>query len=242
MQAPAPTPAANPTPTPASAPPAAAAPAGPVSYGLSSLLATVTDPKGGQAEAIRALRTHVMAQHIEAGRRALAVCATSRESGSTYITTNLAVAMSQIGLKTLLIDGNLRQPGVQDLIRPPASPQGLAQCLIAEEDDYSGYIEAEVLPNLSIMYAGGTPASPQELLAGDRFEAVMNTCLRDFDLTIMDTPAANSCSDGRRISSVLGYCMIVTRKDWTRVEDMKTLIDQLQSDGAKVIGTVLDDF
>jgi capsular exopolysaccharide synthesis family protein len=238
MQAPAPAPAANPA--PAATP--AAPPAGGVSYGLSSLLATISDPKGGQAEAIRALRTHVMAQHIEAGRRALSVCATSRESGSTYVTTNLAVAMSQVGLKTLLIDGNLRQPGVQNLIRPPASPPGLAQCLAAEEDDYSGYIEAEVLPNLSVMYAGASPANPQELLAGDRFEALMNTCLRDFDLTIMDTPAANSCSDARRISSVLGYSMIVTRRDWTRVEDMKTLIDQLQADGAKVIGTVLEDF
>lgn len=240
MQAPAPASAANPAPTPAAAP--ASSPPGGVSYGLSSLLATISDPTGGQAEAIRALRTHVMAQHIEAGRRALAVCATSRESGSTYITTNLAVALSQIGLKTLLIDGNLRQPGVQDLIRPPSTAQGLAQCLAAEEDDYSGYIESEVLPNLSVMYAGGSPSNPQELLAGDRFEAVMNTCLRDFDLTIMDTPAANSCSDARRISSVLGYSMIVTRRDWTRVEDMKTLIDQLQADGAKVIGTVLDDF
>jgi capsular exopolysaccharide synthesis family protein len=211
-------------------------------YNLSRALATFTDPTSGQAEAIRALRTHVMAQHIEAGRRALAVCATSANTGSTYITANLAVAMSQIGLKTLLIDGNLREPGIDGLIRPPSAREGLAQCLASAEEDYTGYIEQEVLPNLSIMYAGGTPANPQELLATDRFETLMNVCLRDFDLTITDTPAANACSDARRISSVLGYSMIVTRRDWTRVNDVKVLIDQLQSDGAKVIGTVLNDF
>jgi protein-tyrosine kinase len=222
--------------------PAHAAPNGAPSYALSNALATIADPTGGAAEAIRALRTHVMAQHIEAGRRALAVCATSAETGSTYITANLAVAMSQIGLKTLLIDGNLREPGIDGLIRPPSAPQGLAQCLAAGEEDYTGYIENEVLPNLSIMYAGGTTANPQELLATDRFETLMNVCLRDFDLTITDTPAANACSDARRISSVLGYSMIVTRRDWTRVADVKTLIEQLQSDGAKVIGTVLNDF
>lgn len=222
--------------------PAYTAPNGAPSYALSHALATVTDPTSGAAEAIRALRTHVMAQHIEAGRRALSVCATSAETGSTYITANLAVAMSQIGLKTLLIDGNLREPGIDGLIRPPSAPQGLAQCLADAEDDYTGYIANEVLPNLSIMYAGGTPANPQELLASDRFETLMNVCLRDFDLTITDTPPANACSDARRISSVLGYSMIVTRRDWTRVADVKTLIEQLQSDGAKVIGTVLNDF
>lgn len=222
--------------------PAAQPAAAPPSYVLSRSLVTISDPKGGPAEAIRALRTHVMAQHIEAGRRALAVCAASQDTGSTYITSNLAVAMSQIGLKTLLIDGNLRSPGIDQIIRPPTAPQGLAQCLADEEDDYTGYIETDILPNLSVMYAGGAPSNPQELLARDRFETLMNVCLRDYDLTIMDTPAANSCSDARRISSVLGYSMIVTRRDWTRVDDVKTLIGQIQADGAKVIGTVLNDF
>ena len=212
------------------------------SFVLSRALVTISDPKGGPAEAIRALRTHVMAQHIEAGRRALAVVAASGETGSTYITANLAIAMSQAGMKTLLIDGNLREPGMEAMIRPPTPVPGLAQCLAAEEDDYAGYIENEVMPNLSIMYAGGAPANPQELLAGDRFESLMNVCLRDFDLTIMDTPPANSCSDARRICSTLGYSMVVTRRDWTRVNDVKTLMEQLHSDGAKVIGTVLNDF
>jgi capsular exopolysaccharide synthesis family protein len=224
--------------------PTAAQPAttGAPSYVLSRSLVTISDPKGGPAEAIRALRTHVMAQHIEAGRRALSVCATSGETGATYITANLAIAMSQIGLKTLLIDGNLRKPGIDAIIRPPAPTPGLSQCLAQDEEDYTGYIETDILPNLSVMYAGGSPGNPQELLARDRFETLMNVCLRDFDLTIMDTPAANACSDARRISSVLGYGMIVTRRDWTRVDDVKTLIGQLQADGAKVIGTVLNDF
>lgn len=224
------------------APAVEASPTGAPSYVLSRSLVTVSEPKSGPAEAIRALRTHVMAQHIEAGRRALAVVAPSAETGSTYITANLAVAMSQAGMKTLLIDGNLREPGLEAVIRPSGPVPGLAQCLAAEEEDYAGYIENEVMPNLSVMYAGGVPANPQELLAGDRFEALMNVCLRDFDLTIMDTPPANSCSDARRICSVLGYSMVVTRRDWTRVNDVKTLMDQLQSDGAKVIGTVLNDF
>jgi capsular exopolysaccharide synthesis family protein len=217
-------------------------PAATSSHVLSRSLVTISEPNGGPAEAIRALRTHVMAQHIEAGRRALAVCAPSVDVGNTYICTNLAVALSQIGVKTLLIDGNLREPGVDSVIRPPSPVNGLQQCLASDDDDYTGYIESEVLPNLSLLYAGGGAANPQELLAKDRFEHLMNVCLRDFDLTIMDTPPANACSDARRISTVLGYSMIVTRRDLTRVDDVKTLVGQIQADGGKVIGTVLNDF
>lgn len=211
-------------------------------YALSRSLVMVAQPAGGAAEAIRALRTHVMAQHVEEGRRALAVCAATEGVGCTYIATNLAVAMAQIGVKTLLIDGNLRQPGVEQLMRPNAASSGLAQCLASDDDNLAAFVEAEVVPNLSVMYAGASSGSPQELLAGERFEAMMNVCLRDYEFTIADTPPANSCSDGRRISRVFGYSMVVARRNHTRVDDLKTIVAQLQGDHAKVIGTVLNEF
>ena len=217
-------------------------PGGAPVYALSRSLATIAQPTEGPAEAIRTLRTHVMAQHVEQGRRALAICAASVGVGCTYVATNLAIALSQIGVKTLLIDGNLRQPGVEPLIRPEASAIGLYQCLSSDDENYSAFIEPDVLPNLSIMYAGGTPSNPQELLARDRFDHLMNFCLRDFEVTIVDTPPANTCSDARRVSTVIGYSMVVARRNKSRLDDLKTLIAQLQADHAKVIGTVLNEF
>src|ERR1700748_150683 len=64
----------------------------------------LSNPTGAAAEAIRALRTHLMAQHVGEGRRALAVCGASHHVGRTFMAVNLAVALAQIGLKTLLID------------------------------------------------------------------------------------------------------------------------------------------
>jgi capsular exopolysaccharide synthesis family protein len=211
-------------------------------YAFARSLATIAQPNDGPAEAIRALRTHIMAQHVQGGRRALAVCAASLGVGCTYIASNLAVALAQIGVKVLLIDGNLRQPGVDAVIRPERATHGLQQCLASDDDNFSAFIEPDVLPNLSIMYAGGVPSNPQELLARDRFDALMNACLRDFELTIVDTPPANTCSDARRIATVLGYAMVIARRDESRIDDLKTLVGQLQSDHAKVVGTVLNEY
>ncbi len=206
---------------------------------FSPLLFTLSEPNGDQAEAIRAIRTHVMAQHIERGRRALAVCAPSRGVGCTFVAANLAVSLSQIGIKTILIDGDLHNPGVSDLILSPSPRGGLAGCL-ASEGPFSDCIDFEVAPNLSVILAGRAVENSRELLAGDRFQMLMDFCLRDFDVTIVDTPPANSSSDARRISTVLGYSLIVAGNNRTYVNDVKTLADQLRSDHAKVLGTVLN--
>lgn len=214
----------------------------PLVYALSPSLVTISRPAEGPAEAIRTLRTHVMAQHVEKGRRALSICAATSGVGCTYIATNLAVALAQIGVKVLLIDGNLRRPGVEPLMRPNHPSLGLMQCLASDDENFMAFVEQDVVPCLSVMYAGGTSANPQELLARHRFESLLDFCLRDFDLTIVDTPAANKCSDARRISTVLGYSLVVSRRNHSRIDDLKTLISQLEADHAKVIGTVLNEF
>ncbi len=209
-------------------------------YAFSPLLFTLSQPHGDQAEAIRAVRTYVMAQHVDRGRRALAVCAPSKGVGCTFVAANLAVAMAQIGVKTVLIDGDLHNSGMGAFIRPPAPRGGLSSCLSSPNAPFGEHIDFEVAPNLSVMFAGDHVNNPRELLATDRFQMLMDFCLRDFDMTIVDTPPANSSSDCRRISTVLGYSLIVAGSARTYINDVKTLAEQLRTDHAKVLGTVLN--
>lgn len=215
------------------------APTASVGCAFSPLLYTLSEPNGEQAEAIRAIRTHVVAQHVERGRRALAICAPSRGVGCTFVAANLAVSLSQIGVKTVLVDGDLHNPGISDLIRPSTAVRGLADCL-SSQDPLSDFVDFEVAPNLAVILAGRPVENSRELLAGDRFQMLMDFCLRDFEMTIIDTPPANSSSDARRISTVLGYSLIVAGSNLTFINDVKTLADQLRSDHAKVLGTVLN--
>jgi capsular exopolysaccharide synthesis family protein len=202
-------------------------------------LVMVGDSSGGRAEAIRGLRTHIMAQHVQLGRRSLAVCAPVIDSGCTFVAANLAIAFAQVGLKTLLINGDLRGPGIGTMIVPSFVDRGLRQCLTAPELDIVGNIEAAVLPNLSVLHSGGRADNALELLGDERFETLNAACMRDFDLTIIDTPPANVAADAMRIGAVAGYAMIVGRRNRTFVKDIKTLQAEMAADGVRVIGSAL---
>jgi protein-tyrosine kinase len=209
---------------------------------LDSDIVMVSEPFGVRAEAIRALRTHAVAQHLAEGRRALAVCAASVGVGCSFVAANLAVAMSQVGINTLLIDANLREPSIHRLIPPSRPRKGLGQYLTGAAAGFGEFLEPAVLDHLSVMFAGEAIANPQEALGGSAFQALMQSCLREYDITIVDTPPANRYADARRISSIAGYSLVVARRNVSLVEDVKTLIGELTVDHAQVVGTVLNEF
>jgi capsular exopolysaccharide synthesis family protein len=212
-----------------------------LSYRLSPDLVTLTEGRPVEAEAIRTMRTHIMARHVEDGRRGLAVCTPSAGVGGTFMATNLAVSLAQIGVKTLLIDGDLRTPSVQNFIEPTVATDGLVQSLVSSDQHPYDLIHPEVLPNLSVLFSGGVAENAQELLGGERFKDLIDRCLRDFEFTVVDTPPINRCADARRIGTVVGYAMIVARRHVTSFTDVGVLAAHLAEDGAKVVGTVLNE-
>jgi protein-tyrosine kinase len=212
------------------------------SYALSSNLVTMGDERASEAEAVRTIRTHIVARHIKDGRRGLAVCAPAEGAGCTFTATNLAVALAQVGISTLLIDGDMRRPAVEEFIRPQREMPGLMQCIADDATvSPSSCIHNEVLPNLSIMYSGGRTHNAQELLAGDPFKRLIEGCLRDYEFTIVDTPPTNQCADARRIGTIIGYTLIVARARVTLTSEVAMLAGKLQEDGVRVVGTVLNE-
>ncbi|WP_337188891.1 CpsD/CapB family tyrosine-protein kinase [Phenylobacterium sp.] len=230
----------------AALPPGTAVPAAPEErslrvYEFSRDLVTLSEGREAEAEAVRTIRTHIMARHVEDGRRGVAICAPTAGVGCTYTAVNLAVALSQAGLSTLLIDGDLRSPQLGDYIRAEAAPEGLIQCLTEPGRRPGDVIHHEVLPNLSLLYSGGLADNAQELLASDGFKSLIERCLRDFEFTIVDCPAANDVADALRISSVVGYSLVVAKAHMTRSADVANLVKQLKEDGAEIVGTVLSE-
>lgn len=209
---------------------------------VSPALVVLTDPNGIEAEAVRGLRTRIVAQHINEGRRSLAVCAPSAEADSAFVAANLAASMAQIGVKTILVDANLRESVVGSLFGIAPEAAGLSNYLAGTDTGLEKFIYSGVASNLSVMPAGPLPANPQELLSSPRFPMLVNQLLREFDLTIFDTAPAHSCTDAQRVATVVGYALIVARKDESYINDVKILSQTLRADRSVVIGAVLNDY
>lgn len=211
-------------------------------YTFSPQVCVLSRPHGPQTESIGALRAQLHSQHIRDGRRSLSVCGATAGVGSTYVAVNLAVAMALAGTRTLLIDANLRTPGVQNFIAPPEPPQGLINYLIDEHEPLGVIVHSDVIPNLSIMYAGAGPGVPQELVSGRRFDDVITQGMRSHAFTVVDTPAAKDYSDFLGISVIARYALLVARKDHTRMADIRAMSQQLVADRVKLVGAFLNQY
>jgi protein-tyrosine kinase len=184
-----------------------------------------------------ALRTHVTS-----GRRGLAVCAAARGTGVSFVTASLGLTLADTGIRTLLIDANLRGPMLTELVPPRDPPTfGLLSYLRGEVESPSQLVETDVAPNLSAIYAGGTAEDVHDLFDTDRFEEVMTYALRTYDLTLIDTPPANRCAETRRIAAVAGYAVIVARRNVTMAEDLGQLVKDLRLDRTDVIGSIFNE-
>ncbi|MDB5424547.1 MAG: Chain length determinant protein tyrosine kinase EpsG [Phenylobacterium sp.] len=211
-----------------------------VVYRRSLELLTLENVDRAGTEAIQALATQLIAHHLAPGHRGLAVCGASLGVGVTFIAANLAVALAQAGVPTLLLDANLHDPGVQRMITPSRDLPGLQQLLRHAEMDRTAVERVDVMPNLSILYSGGPAPDASELIGGTRFREVVDQCLRDYAFTVIDTPAANRSPDVLRISRAVGHSLLIARRDLTYVDDVEALSSELTDDGVTVIGALLN--
>lgn len=209
---------------------------------ISDEIVVISDPASPRAEALRLLRTQIIAQHIGSGRRAFAVTGAVDGSGATYIAANLAVALSQVGIKTLLVDANLRNPRIDAIFGIDATGPGLSTYLSMQANRPERVVYADVLPNLSVIPAGPPVARPQELLSSGRFRSGVDILLRQYDVAIFDTPATNENADALTVAGLLGYALVVARRDHGFVKDVQTLTRQLQAARTTVIGSILNDY
>jgi chain length determinant protein tyrosine kinase EpsG len=209
---------------------------------VSDELVVLSDPTGIKAEAIRLLRTQIIAQHIKPGRRALTMIAPVEGAGCSYLTANLAAALSQIGTKTLLVDANMRSPRLDQIFGLERDAPGLSSYLSLAVARPERVVHANVLPNLSVMTAGPSVSRPQELLSSTRFRDGMNMLLREYDIALFDTPPANTSADALTVAAAVGHSLIVARRNATFVADVSALADQLKAARCAVIGSVLSEF
>ena len=194
---------------------------------------------GSTSESIAALRNYIAGQHLHSGNRAIAICAPHLGTGCTYLATNLAMALAQSGVTTLLIDGNLRSPGIDQVFTPSQSVGGLSDFLAADGSDAPVLIP-DARPNLSILFAGTARENCSELLAKKKLKLLINESVRSFDCVIIDCPPAANFGDARRIASLVRHALVVARRDHSYANDVKVLIRELRSDGVNVVGTFLN--
>lgn len=210
--------------------------------GVSTELVTAYLPHHPCAEEMRALRTQLLIRWFEAAidRRMLAIVSPGSGDGRSYFSANLAVVFSQLGLRTLLIDADLRKPRQHSIFNVP-DRVGLA-AVLAERADASAAVPVKGFSNLFLLPAGAPPPNPQELLSRPRMAHLMNDLGGKFDIILLDTSAARHYADARSVAFRAGNAVVLARKNLTRVADTGAMVRDLNDAGTRVVGTIINSF
>jgi chain length determinant protein tyrosine kinase EpsG len=216
------------------------APGGATQLGAEVVLAS--KPFSAQAEAFRVLRSQINMRLFAADqkKRAIAVISPEKGDGKSFFAANMAVAMSQLGGRTLLVDADMRNPRQHEIFGLNEPSAGLSGIL-------SGRTESNVirsipdLPSLFVMPVGTVPPNPTELLERPAFGLLMRELLSKFDYVIVDTPAAEFAADGAIAAAHCGAALVIARKNSTRVASVQELVESLANGPAELAGVVLNE-
>ena len=189
-------------------------------------------------EAFRELRIHVGFAYGSAGPITLAITSPSEAEGKSLISSNLAVAFSEVGRRTLLIDGDTRRGDAHRLLGRERTP-GLIDYL--RERTGEDIIQATDHPNLDFIGSGSRGVSTPELLASPRMAYFIGTLKRTYDVIIVDCPPLASGGDPLILGSLTGNLAIVIRTGATEKALAQAKLDQLARLPIRILGAILND-
>ena len=202
-------------------------------------LVVAADPFSAQAEAIRDLRSQLLMGVLgsDQPRRALAIVSPDKGDGKTFFAANMAVALSQLGSRTLLVDADMRTPRQHSVFGVDSS-SGLSGLLAGRTD--TAVTRAADLPSLFVLPVGTVPPNPLELVQGPTFRLLMQEFLKKFDHVLVDTPAAVHGADVRVIAATCGAALAIGRQGKTPMKSMKALIEALSKGPSQLAGVVMN--
>jgi protein-tyrosine kinase len=198
------------------------------------------DPFGAPAEALRNLRSELVLRWFNERRKVLAVVGARSGAGCSVVAANLAVGCAQSGERTLLIDADLRRPRQGELFGI-AADAGFAGVLDDRIEAKQAISRVPGFEHLSILAAGPSVPNPQELLSRLPFAYTMETIPNGFDIVIVDTPPLLESADAQLIAARAGACVLVTRRNVTRMDDIAQCKRRLQPAHATLLGMVINE-
>jgi len=151
------------------------------------------DPGSHEAESFRSLRTALSFLGPTKDFKTVMFTSANPSEGKTYCSLNCAAALAQLGLRTLLIDADLRRPNLSKALMADRKAPGLTACLSGHASlmDCCHATETE---NLFFLGAGGRATEPAELLASGDLPGLLNEAKLHFDRIVLDSAPVNAVS------------------------------------------------
>ncbi len=190
-------------------------------------------------EALEALYTNIIYLSIEDKCKKIALTSAVSGEGKSCLSANLAIAIAanDEDKRVLLIDTDLRSAGASRLFGFDRSVHGLTE-YIAGVDEKPNLI---TIPDhrITFMSSGALPARPQKIIGSQKMSDFLAECSEKFDYIIIDTAPINIVSDALLLHDKINGYILVTRSDYSDVNETESCIEALERVNAEIFGIVL---
>lgn len=197
-------------------------------------------PTSSPAEGFRTLRAAVSLAKNSDKLRNIAVTSTIPSEGKSLVASNYAIVTAQTGLRTLLVDSDLRRPSVHKAFQLQ-SPIGLSAYLSGRVHSIDEIVHKTEVPNLDVICCGATPSNPSELISSKQMLQFLEDVSSRYDRVVVDCPPVSAVADPLVVGSMCDGLIFVTKFNKIRREHALRSVQRIQDAGIFIIGCVLND-
>ena len=178
------------------------------------------------SETFRNIRTNLQFM-LDNDQKVILVTSTVSGEGKSFVSSNLAISLSLLGKKVVIVGLDIRKPGLNKVFQLSNKERGITQYLSNPETDLMELVQlSDVNKNLFILPGGTVPPNPTELLARNGLDRAIETLKKNFDYVILDTAPIGMVTDTLLIGRVADLSVYVCRADYTHKAEY-TLINEL---------------
>lgn len=192
------------------------------------------------AEAIRGMRAALANSSRGPTARSFLFTGARTGEGVSSIAVNFAASLAQQGYRTLIIDGNLRAPVLDDILLTERAEAGLSDYLSGEFTADAKLCRATERANLFLFSAGTPKAHPAEILNEPAFARLIQESLKWFHRIVIDTTAAGQFADTLPLARHADAVCLVVKAGQTKRSEALKAVNRLAAAGARPAGFVLN--
>ena len=201
-------------------------------------LVTYSNPKSAIAETYRSLRTSLQFSGVDKPVKSVIITSGNPGEGKSTTVANLAIVTAQMGMKTLIVDADLRKPTLHSLFGFKQEP-GLIDVLA------DGHLQDDLLrktevDNLWLLTCGTIPPNPSELLGSKAMKNLQQNLLEEFDHIFYDTPPVIAVTDAVVLSTIVDSLALIIKFGSTSHQSVNHASNLLKQVNTKVSGVILN--
>ena len=203
-------------------------------------LLSFINPLSSIAEAYRRLRTNILYAQLDRPVGSILVTSPNPGEGKSTTVSNLAITFAQAGKKVLLLDTDLRKPGLHNEFGVEKLP-GLTE-LLYENAPLKSVVRSTPVANLDLICCGTVPPNPSETLGAERFKEFLHDLKKHYDIILFDSPPVLAVTDPSILATLSDAVVMVVSSGQTRMDALERSIEIIQEVGSKTLGLVLNNF